>query len=103
MMKISYQARIFFLGLIITLAPWQPLSAAIKQSTDDKGTICITNPEDKNKPPIIDHAPPKAPTPPAQPQKSEAVKPQEPAPSNIFPKKDADNDDEESTSPDDDD
>lgn len=94
---INYPWRILFLSLSITLAPGQQLSATIKQFTDEKGTIHINNSsEDTNKLPKKDY------NPPAQPQKSEVVKPPERTPSNIFPAPEA-ADKEEAEPPDDDD
>jgi hypothetical protein len=100
MKKIPGLGRIVFLTLSITLAPWPQLSATIKQSTDDQGTIHINNiGEDTEKVKQRNYVPP----PPAPPQKSEVGKPPPPTPSNIFPKAEETDDEEDSKSPDDDD
>ena len=110
MKKINYPWRIFFLSLMITLAPLKQLSAAIKQSTDETGKIHISNTtEDNNKEINKDYKgsvqnkpreaakppepakprqvvkPPEAPKPPEVAKPSEAAKPPEPKPSNVFP------------------
>jgi hypothetical protein len=99
MKKIHYPRWIFFLSLMITLVPGQQLSAAIKQFTDEKGTIHIdNNTEDNNK--LVN----KDSTPPAPQSPREVVKPPAPTPPNISPKAEAANDeDEEPKTPDDDD
>jgi hypothetical protein len=102
MKKTPYLGRIVFLTLSITLAPWPQLSAAIKQSTDDQGTIHINNiGEDTEKVKEKNYVPPAPP--PVRPHKSEVGKPQPPTPSNIIPKAEETDDEEDSKSPDDDD
>jgi hypothetical protein len=103
MKKIPYLGRIVFLTLSITLAPWPQLSATIKQSTDEQGTIHINNiGEDTEKVKQKNYVPPPPAPPPARPPKSEVGKPQPPTPSNIFPKAEETDDEEDSKSPDDD-
>ena len=105
---IPYLGRIVFLSFMITLASGQQLSATIKHSTDEKGTIHINNVDDDN--PKVMNKDPNLPAPPKPP---EVVKSPEPTPSKIFPKaeaandkaeaaNDAANDEEESKSADDD-
>lgn len=110
MKKINYPWWIFFLSLMITLAPLNQLSAAIKQFTDETGKIYISNTSEDNtkeinkdykgsvqnkprepvkprepaKPPEV-VKPPEAPKPPEVAKPSEAAKPPEPKPSNVFP------------------
>ena len=97
MKKIPYPGWIVFLGVMIALAPWQPLSATVKHFTDEKGTIHIDNDtEDNNK---VMHKDSIA---PAQQKKPEVVKPPEPAPASILPKAEAAKDEEDPKSEDDD-
>ena len=80
MKKIKYQYWLFFLSLIITLAPWQQLHATVKQFTDEKGTIHISNiNEDKAKLQKGDN------NASGRHKNSEVVSLHEPTPSNIFP------------------
>ena len=97
MKKIPYPGWILFLSVMITLAPWQQLSATVKHFTDEKGTIHIdNNTEDDHK--VMN----KASNAPAQQKTPEVVKPPEPAPANIFPKAETAKDEEDSKSEDDD-
>jgi hypothetical protein len=80
MIRIKYRGRIFFLTLIIIMAPWQQLYASITQFTDENGTIYISNiTKDKAKPQNEDY------NASGQHKNLEVVTSHEPTPSNIFP------------------
>ncbi len=83
MNRVKYLPGIF-LALLITMTPWQAAFPAVKHFTDAKGTIHISNnPKDEASWAKVETKVA------SQPDTSEAVNPQEPTPSNIFPEPEA--------------